>query len=400
MFDDVELKDGLDRWITSESSIAYDIRMQRVIDARPHVCYGIAKPDDSEYNDVLMRRFGRVKDAESDVNIDKLESDIEHLQLLITTTCTTGADFLGVSHVYFVGTPVNKTEFRQNMYRAIRMCSHPLPNMQAGVKICTIGFNQTHEVCQNTIDRSDLVHRKFMANCIDAELDEHTGKVTSLYTVNAQTMPSVGEPLSTYEEYDKTFCSDVAELQDNRILKIRGDPYRYAPQFVVDDEETLSNFLRYTILPSPSVIRFVKDYKQASDVKKKMAVVLRYYYREHPSPDATHDADGTQDAANFMAQVAVIVRSDIERDGIERGDIERSSNSMRLLFSWYKKQFESDIKKWTNLEREEYQSRMSVIFQEGPLFFVSDIGDPKEMEAISEIVRSVLLEAAVVKISL
>ncbi|KAK3232608.1 hypothetical protein CYMTET_57066 [Cymbomonas tetramitiformis] len=291
MFVDVQrLENDPDRWITSESRIVYDDRMQRVIDKNPHVCYGIAKPGDSEYNDVLMRRFGRVKDAESDVNIDKLESDIAHLQLLITTTCTTGADFLGVSHVYFVGTPANKTEFRQNMYRAIRMCSHPLPNMQAGVKICTIGFNQTHEVCQNTIDRSDLVHRKFMANCIDAELDEHTGKVTSLYTVNAQTMPYAGNPLSVYEEYDKTFCSDVAELQDNRILKIRGDPYKYAPQFVVDNGETLRNFLRYTILPSPSVIRFVRDYEQASNVKQKMAVVLRYYYREHPSPDATHDA--------------------------------------------------------------------------------------------------------------
>ncbi|KAK3286801.1 hypothetical protein CYMTET_5652 [Cymbomonas tetramitiformis] len=290
MFADVQSEVNSDSWITSESSIAYDNRMQRVIDGNPYICYGIAKPGDSEYNDVLMRRFGRVKDAESDVNIDKLESDIEHLQLLITTTCTTGADFLGVSHVYFVGTPANKTEFRQNMYRAIRMCSHPLPSMQAGVKICTIGFDQTHEVCQNTIDPSDKIHRKFMANCIDAELDEHTGKVASLYTVNAHSMTYAGKPLSAYEEYDRTLCGDVAKLQDNRILKIRGDPYRYAPQFVVDDEETLINFLRYTILPLPSVIRFVKDYKQASDVEKKMAVVLRYYYRENSSSDATHDA--------------------------------------------------------------------------------------------------------------
>ncbi|KAK3280710.1 hypothetical protein CYMTET_11464 [Cymbomonas tetramitiformis] len=249
--------------------------------ARKRMCCGIAKAGVPSYNDTLIQMFGRVKDAESDVNIDYPSHDITQLQLLITSSCTTGADFMGVSEVYFVGTPASSTEFQQNMYRAIRMCSHALPHLKEGVRVYGVGFSESHEVCQEA--KVDDSLREIMGRCIDSEIDKKSDKIVSRYTLETDTPTTFGKSLRSYERFNKVHDKKIIALQERRILQIRGDAIKYAPQFVMDSEEDVEHFTKYTIIPSPSVVSFVKRYEEAADPIARMTCMLEYYYRDSTS---------------------------------------------------------------------------------------------------------------------
>ncbi|KAK3249314.1 hypothetical protein CYMTET_41259 [Cymbomonas tetramitiformis] len=266
----------------------YSRRIQDIIDStgsthqQQKIKLGIAKADDPTYNDILLQMFGRIKDIESDVNVDRPNVDLTRLQMLITSVCTTGADFVGVSDVYFVGTPLTRTEFEQNKYRAIRMCSHALSDMQKGVEIHTVDFDVQDEFPSVDEFIEDTNFLFFMNRCIDSEI--RGGSIQSRYSLAMDVPATFGKSLKAYDKGD--LQSDaILKLQSRRVLQIQGDTDRYAPQFVIDDEQDLRNFFKYTLIPSSSVIEFVKKYEACKTQIDRMTCIMQFYYRDSEMMD-------------------------------------------------------------------------------------------------------------------
>ncbi|KAK3242551.1 hypothetical protein CYMTET_47710 [Cymbomonas tetramitiformis] len=273
----------------------HEDRIQNIIDSSGGDArtthFGIAKADDASHNNILLRMFGRVKDIESDVNVDRLEDELNRLQLLITSVCTTGADFVGVSDVYFVGKPKDNSEFKQNMYRAIRMCSHALSDMRKGVKIHTVGFDEDDDVCNDAHVRADL--DIFMERCVDA-VRGPDDSIMSQYTLETSTPTPFGKSLRAYERIPVA-DKEIRNLQMRRTLQIQGYTEQHAPQFIMDSKEDIKTFLRYTLIPSPAVIRFVRQYGKCEDLTQRMRCVMGFYYRDTGMSVEYEDAAGVED---------------------------------------------------------------------------------------------------------
>ncbi|KAK3242599.1 hypothetical protein CYMTET_47758 [Cymbomonas tetramitiformis] len=232
-------------------------------------------------------------------------------------------DFFAVSDVHFVGEPSSNTEYVQNLYRSIRLCSHV--NVDPLVKVHLYKFDTEADCFMDPLaaTRTSFLNRF----AIDAEpektsvmrpvtnLEEEKGRLSQFATQFAtKVLKTIGmgeamlePPLEEVHEstfksfYEPPFANatgvmrvhgdatarykNVTSDEANRFQRIEYlrdrlrsvQPRMFTPAFdlvTVDDIET---YLERVLVPTENAMDFMKHYAEQSDKCERAMSVYAYF---------------------------------------------------------------------------------------------------------------------------
>jgi hypothetical protein len=201
--------------------------------------FGVQLKDGGEaklFKGLTLESFGQITDVKHSVNPVGTMKGADPIDVIIGDERLTGIDFYGVTDIHFLGTPDSYTEYKQNRYRGLRICSH-FPG--SSVNIHHWGFVEPPPSTDPLLD---------FTNDYGVDLGFYKSKKTD-------------KPARVV----KTNVPEDLRQTSLRSLRQRMEfPEQFSPGYSLKTEEDIKSYIQRMFLPTKNVFTIIRDYEKTN----------------------------------------------------------------------------------------------------------------------------------------